>query len=102
MELKLFMVLLGSKAPQRNIEQHDLFFGIATELKHLISKMQAFWPEAGNSLHIDGWREITLVENYKVKIILRSSAPLQEKKRLFFVNLGGYITGKLYPAHRSG
>jgi len=96
---KLFMVLLGSKAKQRNVEQHDFFFGIANELHELIPRMRDFWPEAGGSLHIDGWREVTHVEGYNVSIIPKSATPPNDSKRLFFVNLGGYISGKLEEQH---
>ena len=93
------MVLLGSKAPNRNVEQHDFFFGIAQDLQTLIPKMQAFWPEAGNTLHIDGWREVTRVEDYKILIHQKPAPFVPESKRLFFVNMGGYISGKLEEQH---
>lgn len=92
------MVLLGSKAPARNTEQHDFFFGIASELRELVPAMRAFWPEAGNSLHIDGWRKITCADGYRVDVIPRASAPVTDR-RLFFINLGGYTTGKLEEQH---
>jgi hypothetical protein len=97
-ELKLFMVLLGSKAPGRIVEQHDFFFGIGTDLKSLLAEMHNFWPEAGKSLHIDGWREVTAVEGYQVTVV---PADQQQKtgKRLFFINLGGYQEGKLEEQH---
>lgn len=98
-EPKLFMVLLGSKAQQRNVEQHDFFFGIANELHDLIPRMRDFWPEAGSSLHIDGWREVTFVEGYKVSIVTKTAAQPENTKRLFFVNLGGYISGRLEEQH---
>lgn len=94
----LFMVLLGSKARTRNVEQHDFFFGIAPNLARLVPAMQAFWPEAGKSLHIDGWRKITFVDGYRVKIIPHSQ-PLPNSKRLFFINLGGYSKGRLEEQH---
>lgn len=97
--LKLFMILLGSKAPGRNVEQHDYFFGIAADLKALVPSMRAFWPEAGNSLHIDGWRELNQVDGYQVKVVPKNEAPLTSSKRLFFINLGGYQSGKLEEQH---
>lgn len=98
-ELKLFMILLGSKAPNRNVEQHDYFFGIAHSLKELVPEMRAFWPEAGDSIHIDGWREINRVDGYQVKVILKEEALLESSKKLFFINLGGYQSGKLEEQH---
>ncbi|QKJ29342.1 DUF1543 domain-containing protein [Mucilaginibacter mali] len=94
----LFMVLLGSKAPARNTEQHDFFFGIASELRHLVPAMRNFWPEAGNSLHIDGWRRITHIDGYRVEVMPKDAANTATE-RLFFINLGGYTSGKLEEQH---
>lgn len=99
MNLKLYMVLLGSKAPGRNVEQHDFFFGIGASLAELVPVMREFWPEAGNSLHIDGWREVTRVEGYRVNVIAKEHIERVNRKRLFFVNIGGYQTGKLEEQH---
>ncbi|MES2827120.1 MAG: DUF1543 domain-containing protein [Bacteroidota bacterium] len=98
---RLFLVLLGSKAPKRNVEQHDYFFGIAHSLKELVPQMKAFWPEAGASLHIDGWREVNYVDGYAVKVVLKEDAfvELPTAKKLFFINLGGYQSGKLEEQH---
>lgn len=96
---KLFMLLLGSKAPKRNVEQHDYFFGIANSLKELVPQIKAFWPEAGNSIHVDGWREVTNVDGYKVEVILRTDATTPSERKLFFINLGGYQSNKLEEQH---
>ena len=98
-DLKLFMVLLGSKAPGRNVEQHDYFFGIAKTLKELLPDIKTFWPEAGNSIHLDGWREVTVVDGYEVKVIPKGETILPSSKKLFFINLGGYQSGKLEEQH---
>lgn len=97
--LKLFMVLLGSKAPRRNVEQHDYFFGIASSIKELVPDMKAFWPEAGASLHIDGWREVTNVDGYAISIVPRSAHQQDTHEKLFFINLGGYQSNKLSEQH---
>jgi hypothetical protein len=97
--LKLFMVLLGSKAPKRNVEQHDYFFGIARSITELVPDMKAFWPEAGASLHIDGWREVTNVDGYAISIVPRSAHQQDTHEKLFFINLGGYQSNKLSEQH---
>jgi hypothetical protein len=96
---KLYLLLLGSKAPKRNVEQHDYFFGIAQNLRQLIPDIQAFWPEAGDSIHIDAWREVTLVDGYKIEIELRKENFHNNSKKLFFINLGGYQSNKLEEQH---
>lgn len=96
---KLFMLLLGSKAPKRNVEQHDYFFGIANTIKELVPQIKAFWPEAGTSIHIDGWREVNTVGSYEIKIIPRGEIFEPAEHKLFFINLGGYQSNKLEEQH---
>jgi len=97
--MKLYLLLLGAEVPGRNVEQHDYFFGIAGSLKELVPEIRAFWPGAGNSLHIDGWREVCKVDNWEIRVVLQNdNAPVSSKK-LFFINLGGYTRGKLEEQH---
>lgn len=99
-QLKLFMVLLGSKAPGRHVEQHDFFFGIASALRDLVGEIKLFWPEAGDKIHIDAWREVTAVEGHQIKIISRSECRNADSiKKLFFINLGGYQENKFDEQH---
>lgn len=98
-DLKLFMLLLGSKAPARNVEQHDYFFGIARSLKELVPEIKAFWPEAGNSIHVDGWREVNTVNGYQINVQLKEDITDPSLNKLFFINLGGYQSGILEEQH---
>ncbi len=93
------MMLLGSKAPKRNVEQHDYFFGIASSVKELVPQIKLFWKEAGNSIHVDGWREVRSVDGYEVKVVLKNAASTSSQNKLFFVNLGGYQFNKLEEQH---
>ncbi|MEO8823103.1 MAG: DUF1543 domain-containing protein [Ginsengibacter sp.] len=97
--LKLFMLLIGSKAPQRNVEQHDFYFGIARDLKELVPDIKAFWPEAEDSIHIDAWREVSKVDDYKIEVILKNEKVIPSQHKLFFINLGGYQANKMEEQH---
>lgn len=97
--LKLYMLLLGSKAPGRHVEQHDFFFGIATSLKELIPDIKAFWRGAVGNLHIDGYREVNHVDGYKIEVAVKDDAVIDQPEKLFFINLGGYISGRLEEQH---
>src|ERR1044072_1874261 len=97
--LKLCMILLGSKAAARNVEQHDYFFGITAGLKDLVPGIKAFWPEAGDTIHIDGWRFVTKVKDYAIRVINRQDAYTPSTQKLFFLNLGGYRHNKLEEQH---
>ncbi len=94
------MIMLGATPPGRHIEQHDIFFGIGTSLKSLASDMKAFWPEP-ERIHIDAWREVTVVDGYKVVVVPKDQPESSEavKKKLFFINLGGYQENKFEEQH---
>jgi Domain of Unknown Function (DUF1543) len=87
---KLFMLLLGCKPKNRFTEQHDIFFDIGDNMKSLVPHIRDCWPDGGDKLHIDAWREVTLVDSFRVGVIPRSAASEPQLQRLFFINLGGY------------
>jgi Domain of Unknown Function (DUF1543) len=97
-ELKLYMVMLGCRPKGRFIEQHDIFFGIGSSLKNLIPKMKAFWPEAKGKIHIDAWREVTVVDGFEIEIISKTEKTLSPNQ-LFFINLGGYKPNEFEEYH---
>ena len=86
---KLFMLLIGATPPGRNIEQHDVFFGIGDSLRDLIPDVVSFWP-GNNKLHFDAWREVTNVNGHRVEIVLKNENKTTGQFKLFFINLGGY------------
>jgi hypothetical protein len=65
----------------------------------LLPEARAFWPDAGHSLHIDGWREVNKVDDCAVRVVpLADDGPASGNK-LFFLNLGGCTRGKLEEQH---
>jgi hypothetical protein len=97
--LKLYMVLLGCKPPGRNTEQHDLFFGIGESLSDVKEDMIDFWKEADGKIHIDGWREVTSVDGYKIEVATKKNPVQAQSDRLFFINLGGYKENEFEEFH---
>lgn len=93
------MVLLGCKPQGRNTEQHDLFFGIGKTLSELKPHILDFWKEADGKIHIDAWREVRLVNDYRVEVLLRSESILPQQEKLFFINLGGYKPNEFEEFH---
>ena len=96
--MKLYMILLGCRPIGRFTEQHDIFFGIGNSLKELIPKMKSFWPEAKGKIHIDSWREINTVDNYKIEVVEKNLTQ-ENETQLFFINLGGYKENELEEFH---
>lgn len=95
--MKLFMLLIGCTPENRNIEQHDIFFGIGTSVKDLIPDVTSFWPEAKGKLHLDAWREVTNVNGFAVTVIPHQK--INNSPKLFFINLGGYKQNEFEEFH---
>lgn len=92
------MVMLGATPPGRLTEQHDIFFGIAKNLKELVPDMKTFWPEAKGKIHIDAWRKVSFVDDFTIDVVLREENLLNSEK-LFFINLGGYKENEFEEFH---
>ena len=97
--MELFMVVVGGKPEGRFTEQHDVFFGIATELRELVPAMYAFWPALEGKMHIDSWRKVTKVGRYAIDIVPKGDYKDTAGNRLYFVNLGGYKPNDMEEYH---
>ena len=84
--------MLGCTPKGRHTEQHDVYFTVAPDIRGTVPGIIKFWPEAQGKIHIDAWREVTLVGNFRVEVLLKGDqSPDQEaSNKLFFINLGGY------------
>jgi hypothetical protein len=99
-DLKLFMVIIGCTPKGRFTEQHDVFFGIGSSLKELVPQMIDSWKEAEGKIHIDAWRQVTMVDDHAVTIIEKINTGItSENKKLFFINLGGYKENEFEEFH---
>ena len=87
---KLYMLLLGCKPFGRNTEQHDVFFGIAENLRELIPAIVESWPEAKGKIHVDAWREVKQVNGFDINVGAHGNESSSPAPKLFFINLGGY------------
>ena len=96
----LFMVQLGGRPKGRLIEQHDIFFGVANQVRELVEDINHHWPEVKNKWHIDSYRAITKVGNHTVKLIESNNQTANDNGlKLFFINLGGYQRGSFEEFH---
>ncbi len=90
--------MLGCRPKGRCTEQHDIFFGIGKSLKELIPSMKSFWPEAKGQIHIDAWREVTAVDDFKIEVNAKGTST-ESNSQLFFINLGGYKENEFEEYH---
>lgn len=98
--LTLYMVQLGGRPKGRLIEQHDIFFGVANQVKELIADIDSHWPEVKSKWHIDSYRAITKVDNHVIRLV-ESNEQVESNHdlKLFFINLGGYQQGSFEEFH---
>jgi len=71
-------------------------------MKDLVPAIEAFWPEAQGSLHVDAWREVNQVNGYRISVVPREAAAntsVEGADKLFFLNLGGYKEGEFDEFH---
>ena len=95
--MKLFMLLIGCTPEGRNIEQHDIYFGIGNSVKDLLPGVINFWPEAKGKLHLDAWRAVTNVNGFSITVIPQRQ--INNPAKLFFINLGGYKQNEFEEFH---
>lgn len=90
--MELYMIVIGGKPEGRNTEQHDVFFGIAKDLKSLVPALRKFWPALERRMHIDSWRKVTFVDGFNITVVPNTESIDSDvvKRKLYFVNLGGY------------
>ena len=120
--MKLFMLKIGARPQGRLIEQHDVMFVIANSLSETIESVNQHWPAVKNNWHLDAWREVKRVGNYQILLSKESLSKDgwskdnavadnifpddrvdnkldNQGKKLYFVNLGGYLPGQFEEFH---
>lgn len=93
----LYMLLIGCSPKGRNVEQHDVYFGIGNDIRDVLPGLLDFWPEAKGTLHLDAWREVTNVNGFAVEVTEQTG--MSSENQLFFINLGGYKRGEFEEFH---
>ena len=95
-EPKLFMVMLGGRAPGCNTELHDVVFAAGTRIQDLYPQLLDAWFGQPQGLHVDAWSVVDQVPGYRVHL---SAQRGPRSPRLYFVNIGGYQPDELAERH---
>lgn len=94
---KLFMIGLGGKAHNANMEVHDIQFVAADKIEDTTELLSKNWY--GYSLHIDEYKWMDGIEGYQ--ILLRNQ-PSTSALNLYFVHMGGYFKDIFGEQHAIG
>ena len=84
----IFVIYLGGKHSQANIEVHDLIFTTGNSLEDCYDYCRSKWFGQGTP-HIDGYYQIDT----------SNSPEIPSSNKLFCLNFGGYLTGQLAEMH---
>lgn len=95
-EPRLFMVMLGGRAPGCNTELHDVVFAAGDRIQSLYPQLLDAWFGQPQGLHVDAWSVVDQVPGYRVRLS-RTRGP--RSPRLYFINIGGYQAGELAERH---
>ncbi|MBN2897757.1 MAG: DUF1543 domain-containing protein [Clostridia bacterium] len=85
--MNLYMIGLGGKVHGANIEVHDVQFVVSDYIDQTVERLKANWYGMAEKLHMDSYTELEGADGFKVKV---TKEKFSDKRRLFFVHLGGY------------
>lgn len=96
--MKLFAICVGGEHPRSNIEIHDIRFVVAETLEASFPMLRRTWWGRPATLHIDGYVLLDQADGWQVDL-LRGSPDEAGRRRLWFVNVGGYTPGLFGEQH---
>lgn len=99
--LQLYVVLLGGKHPQANIEVHDIVPVITDQLCNAYTTLKSRWFGQQKGLHIDAWMQIhgVMYQGLPYQVVIQDTPPTHLALKLYLINLGGYIATQFGEAH---
>jgi Domain of Unknown Function (DUF1543) len=96
---KLFLIYLGGRAPNANIELHDVQFVAADSIEDTFGELRQRWFGTVQGLHLDAYVEVKFVDGFRIELRRDPSA---QPEKLYFVNLGGYDPASVAELHQFG
>ncbi len=110
-KLSLFLVVLGGRADKANVELHDVRWVIGSKIEDTFDALRRDWFGTAEGLHIDSYKKINYVDGYKINLknfknkkITKNKSSIEKnnKKYLWFVNIGGYDPCSMQEKHEFG
>ena len=107
----LFLVVLGGMAEKANVELHDVRWVIGSKIEETFDVLRRDWFGTFEGLHIDSYKKINYVDGYKINLknienkkIKNEKSFIRDnnKKNLWFVNIGGYDPLSMQEKHEFG
>jgi hypothetical protein len=95
----LFIIYIGGSHTKSYIELHDIRFVIANTIEDTYDSLRQSWWGIPSSLHIDACGILNYVDGYEVHI--KDIPQLNQRQKLYFVNLGGYDKEQFTELHKN-
>ena len=107
----LYLVVLGGRAEKANIELHDVRWVVGSKIEDTYDTLRNDWFGSSKGLHIDSYKKIQYIDGYKINLINVERNKIGKKqlvkkiipkKKLWFVNIGGYNPTSMQEKHEFG
>ena len=107
----LYLVVLGGRAKNANIELHDVRWVVGSKIEDTYDTLRNGWFGSSKGLHIDSYKRIKYVDGYRINLINLVDDKIEKKaiskqnkgtKNLLFVNIGDYSPTSMQEKHEFG
>ena len=107
----LYLVVLGGRAKKAIIELHDVRWVVGSKIEDTFETLRNDWFGSSKGLHIDSYKKIKYVDGHKINLInveknkivkKQLEKKIVSKKKLWFVNIGGYDPTSMQEKHEFG
>ena len=107
----LYLVVLGGRAKNANVELHDVRWVVGSKIEDTYDTLRKDWFGSPKGLHIDSYKKIKYIDGYMINLINFEKDKIDEKqlvkknkakKHLWFVNIGGYNPTSMQEKHEFG
>ena len=107
----LYLVVLGGRAKKANIELHDVRWVVGSKIEDTYYTLRKDWFGSPKGLHIDSYKKIKYIDNYKINLINFEKDKIDKKKLvkknkakryLWFVYIAGYNPTSIQEKHEFG
>ena len=109
--LFLYLVVLGGRVEQANVELHDVRWVVGARIEDTYNVLRRDWFGSLEGLHIDSYKKIEYIDGYKIGFKIFDKNKMKNKglpnricssKNLWFVNIGGYEPNSMQEKHEFG
>ena len=73
---------------------HDVRWVLGDTIETTVPQLKSEWIGNAQGLHIDSYKQLRFVDGYRITIVNTNETDGNEDNKIWFINLGGYISGE--------